>query len=153
MIAVLVARCELQVPVQIQPRIAPGADASLRDHDVLILRTFCCDDRVSIHRLTSGHLKTVGIDQRGNQYRDHRDSGHTQHSEPGARQRLPKHHEDQEAAGDGVDEADDDRAAQLSEHGQQYEREAQPADECSDVVGGEQVGDRRTRLLLANTLQ
>ena len=142
-VAVLVARGELQVAVEKQPQVVGLA---LRQHDLLVLRALDEHDPVVEQALARRDLEVVGRRRRDRQG----DQDGERQQQPGAAQAR------EQADGDPrerVQRPDRERRLDLPEQRQQQEREAHARDDGAEVVGGEQVGDRRTRRLRARALQ
>jgi hypothetical protein len=114
-VAVLVERAELQIPVQEQPGVLRPVDHRRRlgEHDVLVLRGFRVDDRVLVQLVAGVAEERVALGERERQHRQH--TGRAEGEREPALRAHREHEQRDRRAGDRVDHADEQRTPGLAE--------------------------------------
>ena len=133
-IAILIARGELQIAVEIEPEVAapPG------QHDALIGRRAGIDHRLAVNGDFRPALQPLGKDQPDDEAGGHHDRRHQV-----APQRAPflQHHNQRDGDGD-IGQPEHQPGADHPQLRHQHQREQQRGGERADIIIGQHVGDQ-----------
>ncbi len=133
-VAVLVARAELEVSVEKQPEIVPPAG----EHDPLVRRRLREDHLVAVEPLFRVSREPVRVDEAGEQRERHRRDPTADRAD---RPQLVAEQPRRPARDGGVQDAEQKARAHQAELGGQHDRKQQRRDQRSEVIEREHLGD------------